>query len=186
MKSQTRLGSLWESTQNVIVGYVISVGATWSIGPYFGLRPPTFQDLLGFGLAMTVVSVVRSYAIRRWNEWKRARHAPPDFLHIAEELAGERLRQINGEGYSLAHDDAYDRAELQRAAGWYALASASYRNDGGPLATEDLFEDRDFGWPWDMAYWKSQSERRDLVKAGALIIAAIGRIDRHVRRRLAP
>lgn len=34
------------------------------------------------------------------------------------------------------------------------------------------------GWPWDERWWKPEGGRRDLVKAGALIIAEIERLDR--------
>jgi hypothetical protein len=33
-------------------------------------------------------------------------------------------------------------------------------------------------WPWDRAYWKPRGPRNNLVKAGALILAEIERIDR--------
>ena len=33
-------------------------------------------------------------------------------------------------------------------------------------------------WPWDPAWWKPIDPRCDLVKAGALILAEIERIDR--------
>ena len=37
-----------------------------------------------------------------------------------------------------------------------------------------------FGWPhtWDASWWKPKDRRRDLVRAGALIIAEIERLDR--------
>lgn len=34
------------------------------------------------------------------------------------------------------------------------------------------------GWPWSRAWWKPASRRRCLIKAGALILAEIERIDR--------
>lgn len=33
-------------------------------------------------------------------------------------------------------------------------------------------------WPWDESWWKPTNRRRDLVKAGALILAEIERLDR--------
>lgn len=33
-------------------------------------------------------------------------------------------------------------------------------------------------WPWQRKWWKPKDPRRDLVRAGALIIAEIERIDR--------
>lgn len=34
------------------------------------------------------------------------------------------------------------------------------------------------GWPWGSSWWKPKDPRRDLVRAGALILAEIERIDR--------
>jgi hypothetical protein len=34
------------------------------------------------------------------------------------------------------------------------------------------------GWPWAPELWKPANARRDLVKAGALILAEIERLDR--------
>lgn len=185
MKGQTRRGAMIETGVNLVVGFALTWIANTLIFPFWGFHPPA-SALWTIGAVMTVISIARHYTLRRLFEALRLRKAPPDFLYIVEEGAAERLRQILGEGYSLAHDDSYARAELQRAAGWYCLASASYRNDGDLLSGEDLFDDQDYGWPWSLSFWKSQSERRDLVKALALIIAAIGRIDREQDRRVAP
>jgi len=35
-----------------------------------------------------------------------------------------------------------------------------------------------FVWTWERAWWKPTTRRRDLVKAGALILAEIERLDR--------
>ncbi|MEB3421767.1 hypothetical protein VK682_24660 [Salipiger manganoxidans] len=37
-------------------------------------------------------------------------------------------------------------------------------------------------WPWDRKWWKPTTPRRDLVKAGALIVAEIERLDRAALR----
>lgn len=34
------------------------------------------------------------------------------------------------------------------------------------------------GWPWDDVWWKPKDPRTNLVKAGALILAEIERMDR--------
>ncbi|GAG33310.1 unnamed protein product, partial [marine sediment metagenome] len=33
-------------------------------------------------------------------------------------------------------------------------------------------------WPWDPSWWKPTDERRNLEKAGALIVAELERLDR--------
>lgn len=35
-----------------------------------------------------------------------------------------------------------------------------------------------YHWPWSREWWKPKNPRRDLVKAGALIVAEIERLDR--------
>ena len=37
-------------------------------------------------------------------------------------------------------------------------------------------------WPWDPHWFKTSSRRRDLIKAGALILAEIERLDRMAER----
>jgi len=61
---QTRLMSLVESVANVIVGYGVAVVTQILIFPVFGLHTTLAQNLL-MGLAFSVVSVARSFALRR-------------------------------------------------------------------------------------------------------------------------
>ena len=100
------------------------------------------------------------------------------------DVMAERTRQIDEEGFGAAHDDTQVNGTLARAGGCYALQAASrcwlfdlpfpghdlnYTSD--PLPEE---------WPaeWDTSWWKPKDPRRDLVRAAALIIAEIERIDR--------
>lgn len=62
--AQTRLGSLVESIANVVVGYWVAVGAQAAIFPLFGVHLPLQQNMAIGGL-FTVVSLVRSYCLRR-------------------------------------------------------------------------------------------------------------------------
>ncbi len=62
--AQTRLGSLVESIANVVVGYWVAVGAQVAIFPLFGVHLPLQQNMAIGGL-FTVVSLVRSYCLRR-------------------------------------------------------------------------------------------------------------------------
>lgn len=78
----------------------------------------------------------------------------------------ERARQIEIEGFTPDHDDEHVRAELASAAACYAMPY--FQNSTVPAY-----------WPWSPRWWKpSESRRRDLVKAAALMIAEIERIDR--------
>jgi len=61
---QTRLESLIEATFNVVVGYTVSLGAQLLIFPWFGIHIP-FASNVALGIIFTLVSLVRSYALRR-------------------------------------------------------------------------------------------------------------------------
>lgn len=72
----------------------------------------------------------------------------------------ERIRQTTDEGWSYEHDDQYTDEQLLDAAMCYIEGGADLR------------------WPWAEFHWKPTTKRRNLVKAAALIIAEIERIDR--------
>ncbi len=61
---QSRLMSLVESLANVLVGYGVAVVTQMVVFPLFGLAVTVTENLL-IGLIFTVVSIVRSYALRR-------------------------------------------------------------------------------------------------------------------------
>lgn len=94
------------------------------------------------------------------------------------DVIAERQRQQSVEGWTPEHDDLHDSGELAGAAACYA----HYTNARGwvfPTNPGDYQSaDEPNNWPWDPAWWKPTNPRRDLVKAGALILAEIERIDR--------
>lgn len=93
------------------------------------------------------------------------------------DIAAERQRQISFEGWSPTNDDTYGKGEMASAAAMYALP-ASYRQMS-LLANHERHEQLlQYIWPWDFEWWKPTDRRRDLVKAGALIVAEIERLDR--------
>ncbi|HHG1236668.1 hypothetical protein IFY65_03796 [Klebsiella pneumoniae] len=96
----------------------------------------------------------------------------------AADVLEERQRQVTAEWWSFKHDDQYKNTELAFAASCYAFhaAAASWdlEDDGIPYDSHPVPKQ----WPWDPSWWKPTDARRDLVKAGALILAEIERIDR--------
>ena len=87
---------------------------------------------------------------------------------IVAEIADERRRQVDGEGWAPDHDDKHTDGEMAVAAACYAMMSATkMAPDWVPMS-----------WPWDRSWWKPKDRRRDLVRAGALIVAEIERLDR--------
>ena len=69
---QSRLMSLVESVANVIVGYGVAVVTQILIFPIFGLHTTLAQNLK-MGAVFTVVSIARSFALRRVFEANRKR-----------------------------------------------------------------------------------------------------------------
>ena len=72
MMKQSRLMSLVESVANVIVGYGVAVITQILIFPAFGLHTTLVQNLT-LGALFTIVSIVRSFALRRVFEGVRMR-----------------------------------------------------------------------------------------------------------------
>ncbi len=88
------------------------------------------------------------------------------------DVQAERRRQITAEGWTPEHDDEHDNGEMARAAACYALAGSSAPSDGTAALLVSL------AWPWDEQWWKPSTARRDMVKACALALAEIERLDR--------
>ena len=65
---QSRLSSAFEAAANVAIGYLVSVLANVLILPLFGYNV-TIGDSFAIGLAFTLVSLVRSYLLRRAFNW---------------------------------------------------------------------------------------------------------------------
>lgn len=62
---QTRTGSLVESLMNTAIGYGVALVSQIAIFPLFGIHVP-LRTNLGIGAWFTLISVVRSYIVRRW------------------------------------------------------------------------------------------------------------------------
>ncbi|EPB7008690.1 hypothetical protein V3478_31260 [Pseudomonas aeruginosa] len=84
------------------------------------------------------------------------------------DVQAERRRQITAEGWTPDHDDLYCAAELPRAAAAYILSGA---NDEAPAI-----------WPFSAKWWKPRDARANYMRAGALILAEIERLDRAAER----
>jgi hypothetical protein len=63
--TQTRLGSLIEAVINVIIGFCINFSANMLIFPLFGFHITPSANF-AMGMIYTVISVARSYCVRRW------------------------------------------------------------------------------------------------------------------------
>jgi hypothetical protein len=84
--------SLVEAIANVLVGYGIAVLTQLVVFPWFGL-PARIGDALAIGAIFTAVSIVRSFALRRFFE-------------------AIRVRSLRGMGAGLDYEDRALRRQL--------------------------------------------------------------------------
>ena len=87
----------------------------------------------------------------------------------AQDVLAERQRQKDVEGWTPERDDTHTGGQMAGAAACYALTGVAHWACGAAI---DTF------WPWDKSWWKPTNPRRDLVKAAALLLAEIERLDR--------
>lgn len=83
----------------------------------------------------------------------------------------ERQRQIDLEGWSVEHDDKHNVGEMLDAAIvylWHGTDNAAQLNADGTPA----------GWPWEAQWWKPKDRPRNIVRAGALLLAEQQRLKR--------
>ena len=68
--TQSRRQSLIEAITNVVVGYALAVLTQIVVFPWFGLQVP-FRDNLAIGAMFVMISLARSYALRRlFERWR--------------------------------------------------------------------------------------------------------------------
>lgn len=164
---QSRAMSLVESLINIAVGFGLSIACQAIVLPLLGVAIPWRANLL-FALFMTGVSIARQFCLRRLFE---ALHIRRPLSPAMTAVIAERYRQIEAEGWTIEHDDAtHERGDLAHAGAHYAF----YAGQDAPSPST---------WRWDAKWWKPQNFRRDLVRAGALIIAEIEKFDRHRKPR---
>jgi hypothetical protein len=110
----------------------------------------------------------------------------------ARDVLAERQRQISDEDWTLEHDNEHGDGSLADAAACYALTdpihyggeSREFIRDVGRSVGEAIYVKGraivPLMWPksWNPCWFKPKDRRRDLVRAAALILAEIERIDR--------
>lgn len=116
---------------------------------------------------------------------RSAEPSPAPETKAARDVLAERRRQVESEGWTPEHDDEHEAGELAKAASCYALCASVGVASLADLETVYEFVDQYQNaavprppWPWLDEWWKPKSPRRDLVRAGALILAEIERPDR--------
>lgn len=90
-------------------------------------------------------------------------------------VCDERERQKTKEGWTEEHDDTHSDGALAHAAGCYVIF-------GDDKWTFPVGHPPIRFWPWDAEWWKPGDRERNLVKAGALILAELERLYRQKQR----
>lgn len=89
----------------------------------------------------------------------------------AELISEERKRQIEVEGYDKEHD----ADEYYHDVDAFVKAAVSY----SIIDLKDSQENYAYAWwPWNETSWKPKDRLRNLVRAGALIAAAIDKLNK--------
>ena len=96
---------------------------------------------------------------------------------VVDEIAAERRRQIKKERWTTKHDDQHTDGGLALAAACYASLAAVHAQH---RTRAEVYANAEppFRWPWEREWWKPKNPRRDLIRAAALIVAEIERLDR--------
>lgn len=102
------------------------------------------------------------------------------------DIAEERVRQVEKEGWTTEHDDQHTQGEMTAAAACYAACGSLTPSDieGSIRGSHPLGRSnpevavfiKNF-WPatWDWKWWKPKSPHRNKVRAGALLVADLAR-----------
>lgn len=116
---------------------------------------------------------------RFWREHsaKAAGHmvGAPLLSTAAQDVLAERNRQITAEGWTPAHDDEHACDEIAAFASFYAMPPAAREWDASSTGYGETLGEAIKPYDW---HAKTGGRRRELVKAGALILAEIERLDR--------
>ena len=100
------------------------------------------------------------------------------------DVALERFRQMQEEGWTVEHDDEHADGSLARVASAYAYFSSldecDLKHNKSLGRITGIVKVIDLLWPqsWSERWWKPKDRRLNLVRAGALIVAEIERLDR--------
>ena len=116
---------------------------------------------------------------KRFAPYTESMEAATKESNAISDVIAERQRQKDSEGWTPKHDDQHSDGAIALAGAGYAHAAA-----WGTMAPDDIQfsqDDPPAAWPAEWNF-KPGEPRRMLVKAAALIIAEIERIDRAAER----
>jgi hypothetical protein len=126
-------------------------------------------EQMGRRIAALEAEVAAREQAARWEGMEKA--AQLQVISVIDEIADERRRQTDVEGWTLEHDDEHVNGEMAQAAAAYTFCAIG-RYPGNRQTNIPI------RWPWSTTSWKPREPRRDLIRAAALIVAEIERLDR--------
>jgi len=136
------------------------------------------QIAFGFGLLAGMFLIALALFVSEVRNAPVVETMSPHTYQAIVEITAERSRQVVEEGFTADRDDQYTRGELSRAALSYADFAASLISS----RFDTNFSTPPAAWPWAIKWWKVDSPRRCLIKAAALIVAEVERLDRASER----
>jgi hypothetical protein len=99
---------------------------------------------------------------------------PTSATTALQDVMTERYRQMMVEGWTAKHDDEHASGGMAIAAACYALADRAQ-----PLSLMTVKLGKLWEWTgWASHWFKPKDQRSNLIRAGALILAEIERLDR--------
>ena len=102
-------------------------------------------------------------------------------MSVIDEIAAERKRQIEKEGWSHEHDDQHEDGSLADAAACYAATTSAFKAEQYASTGYEPYTAYLPLWPksWADCWWRpKKNRRRRLIVAAALLVAEIERLDR--------
>jgi hypothetical protein len=163
------------------------IGAVWDTTDYQALAaldhfaaPAEVPMPEAVGTRFDGTKLIKEADARTYGDAREAAgYARAGLSSAAVDVLTERQRQISVEGWTTEHDDRHPDGSLSMAAACYAAQA------GTTLQSQEYSAAAVFVrvcWPWAPGWWKPSTPRRDLVKAGALILAEIERLDRDAQK----
>lgn len=95
---QSKLQSLIEATTNTAVGFIISLASTFVIFPIVGIATSTKQNV-EITLYFTVISILRSYIIRRYFNKAKPLNNTPFKLYCFECEIETTVKEVDDDMY---------------------------------------------------------------------------------------
>ena len=166
---RVKIGSQWHDSELEPICVQLSVGEQRQIAGMDRAAAPNGK------YAVFPSGWERQQAIEWMSDGEHATGWP-----IAAILA-ERRRQVSVEGWTPEHDDSHTDGDLAKAAAAYALNASSDANHAAGVRLAEL-KIAPTAWPWCSTWWKPRHRRRDLVRAGALVVAELERLNRAEER----